>query len=233
MSVRNQLKLLLGGLNARRADESAPGHRTPASSGNNAAHSATRDFLDRNGLVSAAIFVFTVVAIVLISWAGMTTSNFAVLPDQLATVRVTANAAFAYESAEKTRAERANSSTASRPSTASKPSRSAVSNSPPALSSRNSTSTRPLILPPIPRPTARPFPHRAHHSRRPLRPHLSTSSPSARPNSPPSPNPSTSAAPTMQPSRISRPSSPLATPSPAPFCSKTASPPSAIFTPRA
>ena len=59
-----------------------------------AAHSATRDFLDRNSLVSAAIFVLTVVAIVLISWAGMTTSNFAVLPDQLATVRVTANAAF-------------------------------------------------------------------------------------------------------------------------------------------
>ena len=107
MSVRNQLKLLLGGLNARRADEFASGHRTPASSGNNAAHSATRDFLDRNGLVSAAIFVLTVVAIVLISWAGMTTSNFAVLPDQLATVRVTANAAFVYESAEKTRAERA------------------------------------------------------------------------------------------------------------------------------
>ena len=73
----------------------------------NAAHSATRDFLDRNSLVSAAIFVLTVVAIVLISWAGMTTSNFAVLPDQLATVRVTANAAIVYESAEKTRAERA------------------------------------------------------------------------------------------------------------------------------
>ena len=107
MSVRNQLKLLLGGLNARRTDASALGHRTPASSGNNAAHSATRDFLDRNSLVSAAIFVLTVVAIVLISWAGMTTSNFAVLPDQLATVRVIANAAFVYESAEKTRAERA------------------------------------------------------------------------------------------------------------------------------
>jgi hypothetical protein len=109
MSVRHQLKLLLGGLNARRTGESAPGHPPhPASGpGDNAAHSATRDFLDRNRLVSAAIFVFTVVAIVLISSAGMTTSNFAVLPNQLATVRVTANAAFAYESAEKTSAERA------------------------------------------------------------------------------------------------------------------------------
>ena len=98
MSVRNQLKLLLGGLNARRAGESALGHRV--------ARSATREFLDRNRLVSAAIFIFTVVAIVLISWAGMTTSNFAVLPNQLATVRVTASASFTYESEEKTRAAR-------------------------------------------------------------------------------------------------------------------------------
>ena len=98
MSVRNQLKLLVGGLGARRAGTSAPAHA--------AARSATQEFLDRSRLVAAIIFVVTVVAIVLISWAGMTTSNFAVLPNQLATVRVAASAAFTYESAEKTRAER-------------------------------------------------------------------------------------------------------------------------------
>ena len=106
MSVRHQLKLLVGGLSARRAGEAASGpHLHPASSAN-AALSATREFLDRNRLVSALIFVVTVVAIVLISWAGMTTSNFAVLPNQLATVRVTARASFTYESEEKTRAAR-------------------------------------------------------------------------------------------------------------------------------
>ncbi len=98
MSVRNQLKLLLGGLSARRAGESAPGH--------SAALTATREFLDRSRVVAAFIFVVTVVAIVLISWAGMTTSNFAVLPNQLATARVNASAAFTFESAEKTRAAR-------------------------------------------------------------------------------------------------------------------------------
>ena len=98
MSVRNQLKLLLGGLSARRTGESASGHSV--------ALSATREFLDRSRLIAAVIFVVTVVAIVLISWAGMTTSNFAVLPNQLATVRVTAHASFTFDSAEKTRAVR-------------------------------------------------------------------------------------------------------------------------------
>ncbi len=102
MSVRNQLKLLLGGLHARHTGEPAPGHRASS----NAALSATRAFLDRSRVVAALIFVVTVVAIVLISWAGMTTSNVAVLPNQLATARVNASAAFSYESAEKTRAAR-------------------------------------------------------------------------------------------------------------------------------
>lgn len=106
MSVRNQLKLLIGGLHARHAGGSAPGLPPDPSSSAIAALSATRDFLDRNRLVSAFIFVVTVVSIVLISWAGMTTSNFAVLPNQLATVRVAASASFTYESAEKTRAAR-------------------------------------------------------------------------------------------------------------------------------
>ena len=104
MSVGHQLKLLVGGLSARRAGEAAPGHHSASSA--NAALSATRGFLDRSRVVSAAIFVLTVFAIVLISWAGMTTSNFAVLPNQLATARVTASATFTYESEEKTRAAR-------------------------------------------------------------------------------------------------------------------------------
>ena len=60
MSVRNQLKLLAGGLGRR---------RPPV---NTAAHSAFRDFLDQSRVTAALIFVVTVVAIVLISSAGMT-----------------------------------------------------------------------------------------------------------------------------------------------------------------
>ena len=63
MSVRNQLKLLVGGLNARRAGHSA------------SPHSATREFFDRSRLVAVLIFVATVTAIVLISSAGLTTLN--------------------------------------------------------------------------------------------------------------------------------------------------------------
>ena len=94
MSVRNQLKLLVGGLGARRAGRVSP----PLS--------ATREFLDRSRLVAALIFVVTVVAILLISSAGITTLNVPVLPDQVATTRVTASASFSFESAEKTRAAR-------------------------------------------------------------------------------------------------------------------------------
>ncbi len=92
MSVRNQLKLLVGGLSARRA-----GALTPA-------HSAMREFLDRSRLVAAVIFVITVVAIVLISSAGMTTTHLTLLPGQLATVRVTASAPFSYTSKVRTEA---------------------------------------------------------------------------------------------------------------------------------
>ena len=94
MSVRNQLKLLVGGLGARRAGRSAP------------AYSATREFFDRSRLVAMLIFVATVALIVLISSAGLTTLNVPVLPNQLATVRVVAGAAFSYESAEQTGALR-------------------------------------------------------------------------------------------------------------------------------
>jgi putative nucleotidyltransferase with HDIG domain len=94
MSVRNQLKLLVGGLNARRAGRPVP------------AHSATREFFDRSRAVAMLIFFATVTAIVLISSAGLTTLNVPVLPNQLATVRVVARTAFTYESSEKTAALR-------------------------------------------------------------------------------------------------------------------------------
>jgi cyclic-di-AMP phosphodiesterase PgpH len=89
MSVKNQLKLLVGGLNARRSG-SAP-----------ETHSATREFLDRSRLVAALIFVITVGAILLISSARLNTLNVPVLPNQIATVRVVAGAPFTYESAER------------------------------------------------------------------------------------------------------------------------------------
>jgi len=86
MSVRNQLKLLVGGLNARRTGATTP------------AQSAMREFLDRSRLVSAVIFVVTVAAIVLISSASMMTTHLTVLPGQIATMRVTASAPFSYRS---------------------------------------------------------------------------------------------------------------------------------------
>lgn len=95
MSVRDQFKLLIGGLNARRAAH--PPSPT---------HSFIRDFLDRSRIIAALIFVVTVTAIVLISSVGVTTANLPVLPNQIATVRVVANASFSYESAERTRIAR-------------------------------------------------------------------------------------------------------------------------------
>ena len=93
MSVRNQFKLLLGGLGVRRAGGSPPHTQ-----------SAMREFLDRSRLIAALIFLVTVAAIVLISSAGMTTTHLAIQPGQIATVRVTAGMAFTYTSDEKTRA---------------------------------------------------------------------------------------------------------------------------------
>jgi cyclic-di-AMP phosphodiesterase PgpH len=95
MSVRNQLKLLVGGLNARRSGRPAP-----------VAPAAWSEFLDRSRVVAALIFIVTVAAIVLISSAGLSTLNLPVLPNQLATTRVVASTSFSYESAEKTRAVR-------------------------------------------------------------------------------------------------------------------------------
>lgn len=96
MSVRNQLKLLVGGLNAARRNGRGQG----------AAPSAMGEFLERSRLVAAVIFLVTVATIVLISSAGISTINVPVLPDQVATSRVSALASFSFESAEKTRAAR-------------------------------------------------------------------------------------------------------------------------------
>jgi hypothetical protein len=68
---------------------------------------AVRGFLDQNRLVGVFIFLVTVVAIVLISSAGISTTNLPVLPGQIATMRVVASTSFPYLSAEKTAAARA------------------------------------------------------------------------------------------------------------------------------
>ena len=94
MTVRNQLKLLIGGLGTPR-----PG---PGRSGS----APLRDFLDRNPVVSACIFVLTVAAIAIISSVGMTAINLPVLPNQLAPTRVVAAVSFSYLSEEKTQLAR-------------------------------------------------------------------------------------------------------------------------------
>jgi hypothetical protein len=94
VSVRNQLKLLVGGLNAHRRGPVSP------------AGTAFRDFLEQSRLVAALIFILTVVVIVLISSVGVNTINVPVQPNQLATVQVTANTPFSYPSEEKTRTAR-------------------------------------------------------------------------------------------------------------------------------
>jgi membrane-associated HD superfamily phosphohydrolase len=94
VSVRNQLKLLVGGLNAHRRGPVSP------------AGTAFRDFLEQSRVVATLIFILTVVVIVLISSVGVNTINVPVLPNQMATVQVTASTPFSYPSEEKTRAAR-------------------------------------------------------------------------------------------------------------------------------
>ncbi|MFM9029766.1 MAG: phosphohydrolase, partial [Opitutaceae bacterium] len=93
MSVRNQLRLLLGGLGAGRSARPE-------------ARSAMGEFLERSRLVGVLIFIVTVTAIVVISSAGLTTLDAPLLPNQTSTTRVSAQASFDYESAERTRAAR-------------------------------------------------------------------------------------------------------------------------------
>ncbi len=94
MSVRNQLKLLVGGLNGRRGE--------PGSDSN----SSFREFLDQSRLVAGLIFVVTVAAIVIVSSAGMRVLDLPVLPNQIAPVRIVAGFPFSYVSTERTRTER-------------------------------------------------------------------------------------------------------------------------------
>jgi putative nucleotidyltransferase with HDIG domain len=94
MSVRNQLRLLVGGLGARKGDT-----RSAPSSG-------FREFLDRSRLVSGLIFIVTVAAIVFVSSAGMRVLDLPVLPNQVAPTRIVAGVPFTYVSSEKTRTEK-------------------------------------------------------------------------------------------------------------------------------
>ena len=92
MSVRNQLRLLVGGLGApHRGDpQSAPARGSGTS-------------WTRAGSSAGLIFVVTVAAIVLVSSAGMRVLDLPVLPNQIAPVRIVAGVPFPYVSAEKTR----------------------------------------------------------------------------------------------------------------------------------
>lgn len=91
MSVFDKLKLIRGS-----ADRPRRTRKTAEVSG-------TAEFLETSPLVSTLIFVATVVAIVFISFVGVSTVNLPVLPNQLSSVRVVAGAPFTYESAERTR----------------------------------------------------------------------------------------------------------------------------------
>jgi len=65
--------------------------------------SGTVEFLETSRVVTLFIFLATTAAIVLISFVGVSTVNLPVLPNQLASVRITASASFSFESKEKTR----------------------------------------------------------------------------------------------------------------------------------
>ncbi len=93
MSVRNQLKLIVGGLSSRRGARPA-------------ALIAMAEFLERSRVVAALIFIVTVAAIVLISSAGLTTFDAPMRANQTATTRVTAQASFDFVSGERTKAAR-------------------------------------------------------------------------------------------------------------------------------
>ncbi len=93
MSVRNQLKLIVGGLGSRRG-------ATPASS------SGFRDFLEGSRVVSVLIFIVTVSAIVAVSSVKMRVLDLPVLPNQIAPIKIVAGVPFSFVSTEKTRAER-------------------------------------------------------------------------------------------------------------------------------
>jgi hypothetical protein len=68
-----------------------------------AAVSGTVEFLETSRVITLLIFVATITAIVFISFVGVSTVNLPVLPNQLASLRITASAPFTYVSEEKTR----------------------------------------------------------------------------------------------------------------------------------
>ena len=63
-------------------------------------------FLEKSRWVTALIFCVTVIAIVVISSAGLHTANLPVLPNQLATATIDAAMPFSYESAHRTQQAR-------------------------------------------------------------------------------------------------------------------------------
>jgi putative nucleotidyltransferase with HDIG domain len=93
MSVRNQLKLIVGGLGSRRGAAKA-------------ASSGFRDFLEGSRVVSVLIFIVTVSAIVAVSSVKMRVLDVPVLPNQVAPIKIVAGVPFSYVSTERTRAER-------------------------------------------------------------------------------------------------------------------------------
>lgn len=86
MSLRQNLQLIRGGLLG------------PRSSRRTAEESAVTTFFATSRAVAVVIFVITVVAIVLISYVGVSTVNLPILAGQLAPVRVDAVVPFTYES---------------------------------------------------------------------------------------------------------------------------------------
>ncbi|MEZ5275839.1 MAG: HDIG domain-containing protein [Opitutaceae bacterium] len=57
------------------------------------------DFLEHSLVVSVIVFLLTVFSIVFISFVGVTPAGYQILPNQLASVRIIADAPFSYESA--------------------------------------------------------------------------------------------------------------------------------------
>ena len=90
MPLLQSLRNLFGGRRSRRTAE--PG--------------AVMVFLEKSRWVTALIFCVTVIAIVVISSAGLHTANLPVLPNQLATATIDAAMPFSYESAHRTQQAR-------------------------------------------------------------------------------------------------------------------------------
>lgn len=92
MTLLPKFKLLRGGNTRRKRKREAP--------------PGLVQFLEQSRVIASLIFVATMAAIVTISFVGVSTLDTPVLPNQTATVRIVANEAFTYESAELTRLKR-------------------------------------------------------------------------------------------------------------------------------